>query len=132
MSNGDAAPPALRTLRFGDRTISYDHEADDGAGRGSRVDDENVGGKSNSDVEPEDETEGRHGRQRQTQFDCAFSIWMLGLHHTTAACFAFQAEKNDPPTPPFTFRPLQTLLLCVRAHRDAGVFQFKDTTYMTG
>ena len=77
MSNGDAAPPpALRTLRFGDRTISYDHVADDGAGRGSRVDDENVGGKTNSDVEPEDEAEGRQART----FDCAFSLWMLGLH----------------------------------------------------
>ena len=57
-----AETQSLRTLRFGDRTISYDHEADDGAGRDSRVDDENVGGgKGNSVAEPEDETEGRHG-----------------------------------------------------------------------
>ena len=49
-------PPPLRTLRFGDRTISYDHEG------GECDDDENVnvvGAKDNVIAEGEGDTEGR-------------------------------------------------------------------------
>ena len=44
-------PQSLRTLRFGDRTISYDHEGDGDGG---------VGGKINLGIEEEGETQGRH------------------------------------------------------------------------
>ena len=52
----------LRTLRFGDRTISYDHEGGGGGGGGGECADEKnvvVGGKINFGVEGEGETEGR-------------------------------------------------------------------------
>ena len=47
-----AEPQSLRTLRFGDRTISYDHEGDGGG-------DEGVGGKTSLGVEGEGESQGR-------------------------------------------------------------------------
>ena len=43
-------PQSLRTLRFGDRTISYDHEGDD----------DGVGSKIGLGIEEEGETQGRH------------------------------------------------------------------------
>ena len=44
-------PQSLRTLRFGDRTISYDHEGDG---------DDGVGSKIGLGLEEEGETQGRH------------------------------------------------------------------------
>ena len=46
-----AEPQSLRTLRFGDRTISYDHEGD-GL-------DDGVGGKTSLGIGEEGETQGR-------------------------------------------------------------------------
>ena len=49
-----AEPQSLRTLRFGDRTISYDHEGDGGG------DDDGVGGKTSLGIEGgEGESQGR-------------------------------------------------------------------------
>ena len=45
-----AEPQSLRTLRFGDRTISYDHE-----GNG----DDGIGGKISLGIEEEGESQGR-------------------------------------------------------------------------
>ena len=47
-----AEPQSLRTLRFGDRTISYDHEGDGGGDGG-------VGGKTSLGIEGEGESQGR-------------------------------------------------------------------------
>ena len=59
-------PPPLRTLRFGDRTISYDHEGGEGD------DDENVnvlvGAKDNIIAEGEGDTEGRRDCFPYSQF----------------------------------------------------------------
>ena len=51
-ARASAEPQSLRTLRFGDRTISYDHEGDGG-------DDGGVGGKTSLGIEGEGESQGR-------------------------------------------------------------------------
>ena len=57
-----AEPQSLRTLRFGDRTISYDHEGDGG-------DDGGVGGRTSLGIEGgEGETQGRHTWNFVSQF----------------------------------------------------------------
>ena len=49
-ADGASEPQSLRTLRFGDRTISYDHEGDG---------DDGVGGKISLGLGEEGESEGR-------------------------------------------------------------------------
>ena len=56
-ARASAEPQSLRTLRFGDRTISYDHEGDGGGDGGG--DDGGVGGKTSLGIEGEGESQGR-------------------------------------------------------------------------
>ena len=51
-ARASAEPQSLRTLRFGDRTISYDHEGDGGG-------DDGVGGKTSLGIGEEGENQGR-------------------------------------------------------------------------
>ena len=62
-ARASAEPQSLRTLRFGDRTISYDHEGDGGG------DDDGVGGQTSLGIEGgEGETQGRHTWNFVSQF----------------------------------------------------------------
>ena len=53
-ADGASEPQSLRTLRFGDRTISYDHEGD-GL-------DDGVGGRTSLGIGEEGESQGRQPR----------------------------------------------------------------------